>query len=127
MTGVNACSEDGNAVFFSDLIKFSCEFRILSCRECHLFCGSDNVDLLLEDVLHLRECFLCEGVCAKKNDISSAGLDDGFVLDDDVRSVASLGLDVVIHGSTDLLVSSNYSYDLNAFLVKKHVSHAAAH
>ena len=52
-TGVDACSHNGNAVLLCALVKLLGKFRLLCLRISHLFCGSDNVDLLLEDELLL--------------------------------------------------------------------------
>ena len=97
-------------------------------RICHLFSGGDAVDLLLQDVLHLIKSVRREGVGAEKNDVRGARFDDVFVRsNDNVRPVSSFGLDVVVHGSTDLGSSSHDAYDVNALLGKKHVGHSAAH
>ena len=111
-----------------NLVELLGKFRLLSCRVSHFLSGSDNVNLLFHYELKLVKCVSGERVCAKKNDISCTWLDDVFSsLDLNVRSVASFGLDVVVHGSSDLLASSGNTYNVNTFLSKKHVSHSAAH
>ena len=127
-TGVDTGTQAGYAVFLSDSVQFSSQFRALSLRIGHFFCGSDYVQLLFHDELQLVESVLGEGIGAQQNDISSARLDYVFSSADQyVRSVASFGLDEVVHALTDLCATAYSTYDVNALLLQQHVSHTAAH
>ena len=126
--GVDAGAQNGHAVGLGDLIQRFRQIRMLGLGISHLLCGGDDVDSLLQNKLHTREGDVGEGIGTQQNHVGSAGPDDILGrTDDDVRTLAAFGLDVVKHAGTDFLAAAGNADDIHALFLQQHIGHAAAH